>query len=253
MADAPTGTQAKQQGLPLFFNQVEVLNPQRHAALAVREQGTFAFAAKANSVPLNAMEFGLGSHCFPIVFSKEQRGLPVAVLGLQAGENLFVDQAGRWERRQYVPAYVRRFPFIALAPKGSKEYALCIDPSSDLFEPKGERTLFKDGQPTELTKKALEFCQIYQTQQEATRQFVDAVEKQGILVPRAAKVALRSGTPRTLTGFRVIDEAKLNALGDNVFLEWRRRGWIQLVYTHLSSQGCWAALVDRANRREAEA
>lgn len=253
MADAPAGTPAKRQALPLFFRQIEVLSPQRHADLAVKAQGTYAFAAKANSVPVNALEFGLVSHNYPIVFSNDERSLPVAVLGLQAGENLYVDEAGRWERGQYVPAYVRRYPFIALAPQNSTEYALCVDVASELLEPGGARRLFESGQPSELTKKALEFCQTYQTQQEATRQFVEAVAKHKLLVPRAAKVTLHSGTQRALSGFRIIDEHKFNALGDNIFLDWRRRGWIGLVYAHLASQACWPALVERASRREAAA
>ncbi len=250
MADAPAGTPAPRQALPLFVKQIEVLSAQRHARLAVKAQGTYAFAARANSVPINALEFGLAAHNYPIVFSNDERGLPVAVLGLQAGENVFIDEAGRWERGQYVPAYVRRYPFVALAPKDSTEYALCIDVASDLLEQGGARPLFEDGQPSELTKKALEFCQTYQTQQEATRQFVAAATKHSLLVPRSAKVTLRSGTARALSGFRIIDERKFSALGDNVFLDWRRRGWISLVYAHLASQACWPALVERASRRE---
>jgi hypothetical protein len=70
-----------------------------------------------------------------------------------------------------------------------------------------------------------------------------------LLSTRAARIKLKSGETRTLTGFRLIDERKFNALPDEVFLEWRGRGWIGLVYSHLGSQTCWTTLVDRAARR----
>lgn len=251
MADAPSSAPTKPQGLPLFYKRIEALGPQRHARLGIKAQGTYAFAGAANSVPVNAIEFGLVSRNYPIVFSNEERGLPIAVLGLQAGENLFVDAAGHWERGQYVPAYVRRYPFIALAPQNSRDYALCIDVASDLLEVDGARPIFEAGQPSDLTKKALEFCQTYQTQQDATQLFVEAIAKSGLLVPRSAKVTLHSGDGRALSGFRIIDEHKFNALPDNVFLDWRKRGWIGLIYAHLASQACWPALVERASRREA--
>jgi hypothetical protein len=50
----------------------------------------------------------------------------------------------------------------------------------------------------------------------------------------------------TLRGFDVVDEAKFNALPDELFLDWRRRGWVHLIYCHLMSMGNWARLVDLA-------
>lgn len=141
MPESPASAAPKPQAMPLFYKKIEVLGPQRHADLAVKAQGSYAFASGANSVPVNTLEFGLAAHCYPVVFSNEENGLPVAVFGLEAGENLFVDKTGRWEAGQYVSAYVRRYPFIALAPQDSTEYALCVDVGSDLLEPKGRPSL----------------------------------------------------------------------------------------------------------------
>ncbi|MSO74870.1 MAG: SapC family protein [Alphaproteobacteria bacterium] len=185
MPESPASASSKPQALPLFYKLIEVLTLQRHARLAVKAQGTYAFAAAAHSVPVNALECSLASHSYPIVFSGDETGPPVAVFGLESGENLFVDKAGHWERGQYIPAYVRRYPFIALAPEDSTDYALYVDVASDLFEPGGARPLFENGQPSNLTKKALEFCQAYQTQQNGTRQ-----------VRRGAQPAGASGAPR---------------------------------------------------------
>ena len=204
-------------------------------------------------MPLNAIEFALAARHYPIVFAAEGVAPPAAVMGLKAGENLVVDDAGRWERGPYIPAYVRRYPFIAVSAPGSKEYALCLDTASDLLVEGGKRALFQGGQPSELTKKALEFCQLYQQQADLTRQFVEALDEHDLLVGRGAKLRLASGTERTLSGFRVIDEQKFNALPDDVFLAWRHKGWIGLVYLHLASLSSWGGLVDRASRLESAA
>ena len=60
-----------------------------------------------------------------------------------------------------------------------------------------------------------------------------------------AEVTLKSGEKLALGGFRIIDEGKFNALSSEVFLEWRQRGWLHLVYSHLMSLSNWAGLVDR--------
>ena len=254
MADvAPGKTPTARQALPLFYRQLEPLSAEKHSRLSVIEKGTYGFAKGANSVPLNAIEFALAARHYPIVFAAEGVAPPAAVMGLRAGENLVVDEAGRWERGPYIPAYVRRYPFIAVSAPGSKEYALCLDTASDLLVEGGKRALFQGGQPSELTKKALEFCQLYQQQADLTRQFVEALDEHDLLVGRGAKLRLASGTERTLSGFRVIDEQKFNALPDDVFLAWRHKGWIGLVYLHLASLSSWGGLVDRASRLESAA
>jgi hypothetical protein len=39
--------------------------------------------------------------------------------------------------------------------------------------------------------------------------------------------------------FRIIDEARFDALPDSTFLTWRRRGWLGLVYAHFPSMRRW--------------
>jgi hypothetical protein len=73
--------------------------------------------------------------------------------------------------------------------------------------------------------------------------------KHELLVQNEARVALNSGKQMTLRDFNVVDEAKFNALPDEVFLEWRRRGWLHLVTCHLLSMANWPNLVELAAKR----
>ena len=92
----------------MFYERVVALNDQTHSQLKVRPATGFAYAAKTNSVPLLASEFFEAAREYPIVFARGEAGpVPAALLGLREAENLYVDNAGKWDAR-YVPAFVRR-------------------------------------------------------------------------------------------------------------------------------------------------
>ena len=49
--------------------------------------------------------------------------------------------------------------------------------------------------------------------------------------------AQHEGTRVSLTGFKVIDEKRFAQLPDETFLQWRRKGWLPLAYSHFFSIG----------------
>ena len=72
------------------------------------------FSLNLHAVPLGASELAFALRDYPIVFQqrKADGGFEaVALLGIQEGQNLFVMPDGRWDRRTYIPAYIRRYPF----------------------------------------------------------------------------------------------------------------------------------------------
>lgn len=246
-----TDTTAGSPALPLFYRRPQALDPARHGALRLAPPGHYGFAGRTNAVALLAPEFPLAARFAPIVFTSGANALPAMVLGLKNDENLFIGADGQWERSAYVPAYVRRYPFIFLEQPGGDRLTLCVDEEAEaLRDPRG-RPLFDGEKPSEATRQALELCTAFQRDAAASRAFVDALESKGLLVDRRADVALERGDRLALGGFRVIDETKFNAVDDATFLDWRKRGWIGLVYCHLLSSANWAGLVDRAAKRPA--
>ncbi len=246
---APAGDQPR---LPLLYKSVVPLQKGLHGDLGLVAGATYGFAAGVNVVPLNAVEFAVASRTYPIVFAGDDTPAPVAVLGLQPGQNLFVDDAGRWDDGAYVPAYVRRYPFIFAGARESDQYALSLDTSSSLVESGGARPLFEGDEPSDLTKKALEFCRSYHQHHGATAAFAKAIGAQGLLADRAIELKLPSDRKIALRGFRAIDDKKLDALADDDFLDWRRRNWLPLIYSHLGSLANWGPLVSRAVRQGRE-
>jgi hypothetical protein len=253
VSDGKTGangaSRAPESALPVFYRQPRPLNAAVDEKRSLKAAGSFAFARSTNSLVVNGVEFPFAMKTYPIVFTTSEPRAAVVVLGIADGENLFVGEDGAWTENCYVPAYARRYPFILLEQPGSTELLLCVDDGSGLVIEGSERPLFEAGKPSKLVQDALAFCREFHGQHLATMEFVRALSSHGLLTPNEARVTLNSGRQMTLRGFDVVDEAKFNALPDDVFLDWRRRGWLHLVYCHLMSMANWARLVDLSAKR----
>jgi len=235
--------------LPVFYRRPRPLDTLRDQDQALRPAADFGFARGTNSVVVNGVEFPQAMRRYPIVFTAREPRAAVAVLGLADNENLFVGEDGAWVADCYIPAYVRRYPFILMEQPGSSELILCIDEGSGLLVKEGDRKLFENGEPAKLVRDALAFCGEFHQHHRATSEFVDALAGQGLLIPNEARILMSTGRQMTLRGFEIVDEAKFNALPDEIFLEWRRRGWLHLVYCHFMSMGNWSRLVELEGKR----
>lgn len=243
-AEEAGGTQASgNSALPLFYSRPVPLSAPRHAGKGIAETVSYDFARRNNSVPINAVEFALISKNYPIVFTSSDPVAAVAVFGLKEGQNLFVNNEGEWVEGVYVPAYVRRYPFIFMTSGDRQQYTLCIDEDSPLLLSTGGKALYNGSEPSEVVQEALEFSKAFQGHFDATRELCDELVKHDLLVPNRADVVLKSGERLGLGGFRVIDETKFNELADDVFLAWRKKGWLHVIYSHLLSQSNWSNLV----------
>ena len=237
--------------LPLFYRSVRPLDSARDAGTVVKTASDFSFARATNAVPLNAVEYIYALRHYPIVFSDSAPLMTLAVLGIREDANLFVDAHGEWRKGAYIPAYVRRYPFIFIAGSEADKYTLGIDERAPHVGADGGAPLFVNGQPSEPLKHALAFCSEYQTHIKLTQDFCEAVKKRDLLVGQNANFEFKSGERARIQGFQVIDEAKFRALPDDVILEWRRNGYLPLIFAHLFSMRSWAELLDAAAEAEA--
>ncbi len=235
---------AGDRAMPIFYTDPQIVSAERHAGKSISNDSSFSFARAVNSVPLNGNEFSRAVGQYPIVFAGMDPFMVVAIVGLENSRNLFVSDTGEWEAGTYVPAYVRRYPFIFFAGP-EQQFTLGVDEGSSLLVDGDEGPLFKDGKTTKIIDVAVKFCTTFQQHFEATKAFAAALEGQGLLVPNQAQITLKSGRKMTFSDFNVVDEAKFNELPDDVFLDWRKRGWLGLVYCHLASFGNWVLLADR--------
>lgn len=253
------GAQSPQ--LPMFYKTPEAVNPTRHGSLSLVIKPDFGFAASAHAIPIMASEMPAAMRSYPIVFVGPQKA-PVVITGLRQDENLFVEPNGSWSAPHYIPAYVRRYPFVlAEDTQQPGKLTLCVDRDSDrvvetVVAPliDGDNTvttpLFSGAEPTEATRGALEFCNQYQIGYTATRAVIAKIDALGLFVSRRSTVTLENKEVLNLTDFQVVDEAALNAVSDGDFLDLRKSGALALIYCHLASSHSWNALAYQATSRK---
>lgn len=233
---------------PLFYRNPEPLDKARHKGLGVAEKGNFAFARSTNVALLTLMEFALASRTYPIVFAAGDEPMPVAVLGLRNQDNLFVSD-GTWVESTYIPAYIRRYPFAFLESPDKKTLTLCVDVDSDAVVSTSATKFFEEnGDPSAFTRAALEFCRSFQAQYNQTREFGALLKRHDLLVTRQADITMPTGDKTAVRDFLVVDETRLNELGGDVFLEFRKLGLLPPIYFHLMSLANFRDLAERGAR-----
>lgn len=251
MAKAKTPSKSDTNGsMPLFYNSPVPLDAQAHKTKALKPNFGFNFTKTVNAVPINVIEMPQVSHSYPIAFSPDGNATPVAIVGLRDQENLFLQDDGTWIEECYIPAYIRRYPFIFSELPDSDQLTLCVDMHDDVIEENGEQPFFdKDGKPTDLANNALEFCKSYHAAAGQTVNFSKALVEANILVDREAELNVAGGKKIKFSGFQIIDEEKLAKLDDKAFLKLRKDGWLPYIYAHLFSGAQWQRMTRLLNDR----
>ncbi len=234
--------------LPLFYKQIRALDRAQDAKLKAHQTPNFRFAINSNAIPLVTDEFPYASGDYPIVFAPGPVPVPVAVVGLELDKNLMIDKASTlWFNRCYIPAYVRRYPFILVEDPESKQLVLCFEEGAPQLGADGETELFTNGEPSDFTKRTLDFCMALRQQGEVTEAFVRALQEKQLLQPGDVSVALANGRKISMDGFLTIDRQRFMALPSSVIADWHRREWLDLIHAHFQSTLRWQKLAEIAS------
>ncbi|MBX3477480.1 MAG: SapC family protein [Brevundimonas sp.] len=253
-------TQATGQmtGSVLFYNQPEPLNLEQHGKLGVNPSDQpFGFVGASNLVPVTVTEFAPAALSYPVIFVGETQKQPAAVMGLRTAENFYVEADGRFRPDAYIPAYVRRYPFVFANDEAQDRLILCIDRSAPFLTEGGEMPLFVDGQPSDYTKQAMEFCNNFEQERQRTESFVKLLTELDLFEKREANFTPRNpdgsaGTPQKLADYFAVSEEKLKALPADKLTQLRDNGALGQIYAHLVSLLGWDRLIALAFSRAAE-
>lgn len=248
--------QAAKDNLPFLYKDITALNTELHADLKIKTEPDFKFTENINAAPLMLSEFMQASTCYPIIFVTEGAVVPSVALGIRNNENLFVDKQGKWSQSAYIPAYLRRYPFILA--RGEKEdlsdAVLCVDTQSSVVSKKTGNFLIENNEPTDVARHALDFCMAYAQEGNSTEAFCKALHEHDELIIKrqvviygalAKQLSASSQDNYTLGDFYVINDEKLKSLPDDVIVDWHRRGWLQAAYAQIASASRWDILVRR--------
>lgn len=228
---------------PLYSNPV-ALNHTAHAELKIAPLKSFKYASGINSAAITLSEVPTASRNYPIVFAGEgENAVPAVVLGYSGQKNAFVDDEGKWREGHYVPAYIRRYPFIFFENPETQQLTLCIDLDAENVGTEEGEPIFEGTEPTEAAKKALAFCEQFQREMAVTRAVMKAIDEAGILAEKSATVTLPDGKRHQVRGFRIIEEQKFLALDDEAFLKLRKAGALPVIYSHLLSMRAWTNIL----------
>ncbi|MBF0185569.1 MAG: SapC family protein [Magnetococcales bacterium] len=222
-----------------MYQKLVPVNVQRHAAIRVKEINRYHFAARSHLVNITIHEFARVAATYPIVFIENKEKMffqPVALLGLNEGENLFVGEHGEWNA-PYIPATVRQYPF-KLLPKsqGNKtEYVVCLDESSDLLSTSEGVSLFAErGEPTRIIENVKQFLLELQQLMAMTEQFVHFLVSHDLLISMDMHVREGKGI-KSIAGCYIISEKRLNHVAMDILAEMRDRQYLSAIYAQLFS------------------
>lgn len=243
-----------QQQLPLFYRSVSLLSPQLQPGWGFEPPQNFAFARNTHAIPLTVDEFVIAQRHYPVVFGSGQGAAPLALVGMADGRNLFVDDEGNWTQGVYIPAYVRRYPFIlAKQNPEAQDLSLCFDEESGMFGPDRGQPLFDGEDPSEATKNALEFCSQFEQAVNRTRQFMAEIEALDLVIDGEVTLQVAGrDQPAVYRGFRMVDENKIRDLRGDQARKLVSNGVLGIVFAHLFSLGQIKELFELAARLNGE-
>ncbi len=231
---------------PLFYRNVVPLNRDAHRALRLKTPDKpYDFARAAHLIPALIDEFDAANAEMPVAFLP---GAPqpaaVFVTGIKPGRNVFISAEGRWNGG-YVPAYIRRYPYI-IGEVANADPVLCIDDAYEGWsETDGPRLFSETGEPEAPVGSALSIANSYKTAAVRTDAFAATLQKLGLFQSISLDAKLADGETTIVHGLLIVDEQLLAKLPDADFLGLRKAGYLKPIYAHLASLGAVSKLADK--------
>lgn len=232
----------------LIYDTVVPVSRETHKDTAVARAANLDFAKHINSVPIVDSEFSRVAAEMPIVFAKTETGaMPLALMGTAQDRNAFVTDEGQWSGR-YIPAFLRRYPFVFSVDPESNRLTLCVDDSFSGLntENLGERLFDGAGQNTSYLDNVLKFMEEYQATFARTERFCERLLAHDLLEEARIEYRTVDGKQGGVTGFMRVSATKLAALDDADVVTMFRAGDLALAQMHLQSLNLAEVLVGKA-------
>ncbi|TRO95323.1 SapC family protein [Glycocaulis profundi] len=230
------------------------LNNIDHEGLKIRTGRSGALGDAVMWCPVFTHELRDVQARYPVVFRKEGgRFQPIALFGLEPGENLFLDGRG-WDA-DFIPAALRAQPFLIgqrprPGPDGRPELEIHVDLDHPrVSQTEGEPVFLEHGGMTELLKDAAKTLEGLAAGHEATAAFVQALADLGLLEPFTLEADLGEGDAARLTGMHVIAEERVSWLQSDDLGALHEAGHLQPLFMVMASLSHLSGLVARKRAR----
>jgi len=192
-----------------------LLNNVDHGDLRVITRHGPEFGDAINQVLVFPTEFESVQRDYPIVFRRDTEGIlrPVALLGLEHDENLFLDGAGGWSAG-YVPALLQRGPFsIGKSEAADGEPMIRIDPSHPrVSRSEGTPVFLPQGGNSPYLDHVAEVLRTIYLGHHLFDPMIIALERAGLLRPVNLEMRVSVGEVCAIPDVLIIDREHLAAL-----------------------------------------
>ena len=249
-ATAPTPADDQMTITPPFAYTEIVPLRKEHRVLVPQAGKIPAAFREINALPVSLVEFDLVARDYPIVFVTGDNGATYAafaVLGLEAGRNLFLMSDNTWDRRAYVPAYVRRYPFcmstITVDGQLREERLVCVEKKA--IRDKGDRLFDDGGAPLPDWERQQRLLTEYEADLLRTNEMCAVLAAEGVLEAFTMQAQPNDEAPLALSGMARVNEQKLAELESEKIRSLMQRGYLGRIYAHFASIANFQRLLDR--------
>ena len=221
-----------------MYQNLEILNKITHKENSVKEIKDFSFAKNLINAPITVVEFFEACKNYPIFFAKDvnDNWFASVMLGFKENENVFVNDKGEWDKLHYVPAFVRRYPFILLNQENSLDFILGIEKEYLSIDKIDEsRKLFNEENSTEFFNKVINFLLDFNTDTNVTTNFIKQLDQWELLEEKTVTIITLNKEQFNITGLFIVNEEKLKHLSKKKKDEINDKNAIPLITAHLIS------------------
>ena len=233
------------EGSMFLYEQPVLLTREDHGTLGLSKiDRPFDFVKSIKGVPLVAGEIQSAQKHYPIVFTEIENPVLIMIVGIVEEVNLFVDEAGNWDKSAYIPAYLRCHPF-AFARRPGDEYAVVIDRSSKAVTETPEVPFFDGDDMSEGTQSRVDFCGQYNEERQRTKAFCERVKELGLLNGQRVTETMPDGEEVRIADYLTIDSRKLTELDKDTLQDLHQDGSLSAIFAQLFSLENWNRLIAR--------
>ncbi len=229
-----------------------LLNNIDHQDLRLIMRGGIEFGDGVNQVLVFPTELEQVQRDLPVVFRPDGDGRlrPVALLGLDRDENLFLGPDGGW-LCDHVPALLQRGPFaIAASPSGDGALQITIDPDHPrLSRSEGAPLFLEHGGNAPILDRMLGVLRASYLGQQLLDPMVQALQAANLLRPFDLELRVGPDRAYAISDAMTIDRERLAALTGEELDALHQSGFLQSAFMIAASLGNLQRLVDRKGAR----
>lgn len=214
------------------------IKKEQHQNLKLAKARDLSHVEGQHIIPLTAAEFAHASASFPIVLVKNpnsEQYRSVAMLGLEAGENLFY-QDDKWTAIS-IPQSISMVPFsLGIDPEKENTLTACVDLDSEFVGEEKDLPLFEDGgKESEVLVNVQQALGRLYDNERMTEKFIKELQDNDLLQELELNIALSTGEKKKLVGIFTVNENKVKELPDDKVLDFHKRGLFVPIYSMLGS------------------